>query len=94
MCVAVPMRVVELIDELEGGIGFGSALVETGGARKEVYLHLLDGEVAVGDYLIVHAGFAINRLDEEEALRNLELLRSLSTNADCSTDDGPPGSDS
>jgi hydrogenase expression/formation protein HypC len=68
MCVAVPVRVVE--------IHGGSALVDLQGVRRDVSLALVDN-VGVGDYVIVHAGFAIQRLDEQEALATLELLREM-----------------
>jgi len=51
-------------------------IAEIGGARREVSLMLLP-EAQVGDFVIVHAGFAIERLDEEEAMRTLELFREL-----------------
>jgi len=68
MCVAIPMRVVEK----EGDMG----VVELGGVRRKVSLQLLD-DVEVGDYVIVHAGFAIEKLDEETARETLELFESL-----------------
>ena len=69
MCLAVPVRVVELLDG-------GQAVVDAGGVRKEVNVSLVD-EVAVGDYVILHVGFAINRLDPDEAERTLELFRQM-----------------
>ena len=66
MCLAVPVKVVEL---LEGE----QAIVEVGGVRNKVSLSLLDG-VAGGDYVIMHAGFAIKRLDVAEAERALALF--------------------
>lgn len=68
MCVAIPMRVVEK----EGDMG----VVELGGVKRRVSLQLLD-DVSVGDYVIVHAGFAIEKLDEETARETLELFESL-----------------
>ncbi|MFB0546796.1 MAG: HypC/HybG/HupF family hydrogenase formation chaperone [Anaerolineae bacterium] len=70
MCVAVPARVVE--------IGGQIARLELGGVTREASLMLLP-EVKVGDYVIVHAGFAIERLDEKEAEKTLELLAELGT---------------
>lgn len=66
MCLALPVRVVE-IKEGERGI------VDLGGVRKEVSLALVD-EVAVGDYVILHVGYALTRLDPEEARRTLETF--------------------
>jgi hydrogenase expression/formation protein HypC len=66
MCLALPARVVSIHDD-------GSATVSLGGLRKSVSLALVDG-VGVGDYVIVHTGFALSRLDTEEAERTLALL--------------------
>ncbi len=68
MCLAVPARVVA-IDE-----GGASARVELGGLQRSVSLALLEAEVAEGDYLLVHVGFAINTIDPEEARRTLALF--------------------
>jgi hydrogenase expression/formation protein HypC len=69
MCLAVPAEVLELKeDEL--------ALIEIGGVRKDVSLMLVDG-VEVGDYVLVHAGFAIEKIDEYEARKTLELLEEF-----------------
>ena len=67
MCVGIPMRVVS-IDGTD-------AVTEIDGVRRGASLMLLDQEVQVGDYVIVHAGFAISRLDEDDALETLALLR-------------------
>ncbi|MEW5880593.1 MAG: HypC/HybG/HupF family hydrogenase formation chaperone [Pseudomonadota bacterium] len=66
MCLALPVRVVEL----KGG---DAAIVDLGGIRKEISLALVDG-VAVGDYVILHVGYALARLDAAEAERTLALL--------------------
>ena len=66
MCLAVPVRVVEL---QEGDM----AVVDLGGIRKEVSLALVDG-VAVGDYVILHVGYALTKLDPDEAERTLALF--------------------
>jgi hydrogenase expression/formation protein HypC len=73
MCLAIPARVAELLDD-------GCALVDVGGVRKEVSLALMDG-VAVGDYVIVHVGFAINRLNPEEAEKTLQLFAEIGIQA-------------
>jgi hydrogenase expression/formation protein HypC len=69
MCLAVPVRVEEVLAD-------GNAVVEVGGVRTLVSLALVDG-VAVGDYLIVHAGFAISRLDVAEAEKSLALFAEI-----------------
>ncbi len=68
MCLAVPA----LITEIEGN----RAKIDMGGVRRETSIMMLP-EAAVGDYVIVHAGFAIQRLDEEEALHTLALFKEM-----------------
>ena len=68
MCLALPVRVMEL---KEGDMG----VVDLGGVRKEISLALVDG-VAVGDYVILHVGYALTRLDPAEAERTLETFAS------------------
>lgn len=68
MCLAVPMQVVEI----EGTQG----KVRSGGVETAVSLDLTP-DAAEGDYVIVHAGFAIQRLDEKEALETLEIFSRL-----------------
>lgn len=70
MCLAVPAQVVELkMGDL--------AVVEMDGVRKEISLALLD-DVNIGDYVIVHVGYALNRLDPEEAAKTLAMLTAMS----------------
>jgi hydrogenase expression/formation protein HypC len=66
MCLAVPMKLVE-IDESKNG------KAEAGGVLYSVNLRLIP-DVKIGDYIIIHAGFAIEKLDEEEARKTLELF--------------------
>ena len=75
MCLAVPGRVVSIDGEDLSRRG----RVDFSGITKEVSLAYVP-EVEIGDYVIVHVGFAISRLDEEEAARSLELLRELASN--------------
>ncbi|OGS81694.1 MAG: hydrogenase assembly protein HupF [Gallionellales bacterium GWA2_59_43] len=69
MCLAIPARVVEIFDG-------EAAVVDLGGVQKEVSLALLD-DVSLGDYVIVHVGFALNKLDPEEAERTLALFAEI-----------------
>lgn len=73
MCLGIPGRIVEIWEDL--GLRMGT--VDFGGVRREVCLAYLDHDTEVGHYAIVHAGFAISRLDEEEAQRTFELLKEL-----------------
>jgi hydrogenase expression/formation protein HypC len=72
MCLGVPGRVLQI----EGDDVVRMGVVDFGGLRKDVSLAYLP-EVVVGDYVIVHVGFAITQVDEEEALRSYEVLRSI-----------------
>lgn len=74
MCLGLPGCVVEV-----GSGDFPSAVVEVAGARRVVQTGLLtdDSPVAVGDWLLIHVGFALARLDEEEAARALDFLAEL-----------------
>jgi hydrogenase expression/formation protein HypC len=66
MCLAIPARVTKLLDQ-------DMAKVEVGGIVKTVSLCLVDG-VAVGDYIILHVGFALSKLEPEEARQTLALF--------------------
>ena len=67
MCLGIPMQVMSI-----NGMDIVAA---TDGVKREASLMILDEDVQVGDYVIVHAGFAISKLDEGEALETLELMR-------------------
>ena len=73
MCLGVPGKVVA-ITRHEVGMQMGR--VQFGGIHKEVCLSFLP-EIQLGDYVIVHAGFAISQLDEAEAAMTLEILRQM-----------------
>ena len=76
MCLAIPAKIVRI----ENGMG----TIEMDGTRREVSL-LLQEDARVGDYVIVHAGFAIHRVDEEEALESLKFLRQMVTELEDTT---------
>ncbi len=69
MCLGVPMKIISK----EGD----TVVAEVDGVQREASVMLLSEEVAVGDYVIVHAGFAISRLDEEYAEETLTLMREV-----------------
>jgi len=69
MCLAIPARI-------EAFTTPGSALVDLAGVRKEISLALVP-DAAVGDYVIVHVGYALQKLDEDEALRTLAAFAEL-----------------
>ncbi len=68
MCLAIPMLVTS-IDE-------NNAIAEAGGIRKEVRLDLLE-DVGIGDYILIHTGYAIEKLDRKEAEETLELIKKV-----------------
>lgn len=76
MCLAIPARVVEIQEN-------DLAMVELGGVLKQISLAMVD-DVAVGDYVIVHVGYAINRLDPEEAAKTLALFAEIADALDAS----------
>ncbi len=69
MCLAVPSKIVEIKDN-------NIAVVDIEGVKKEILIDLLD-EVKVGEYVLLHAGFAIQKLDEEEAKKTLEIFQEI-----------------
>jgi hydrogenase expression/formation protein HypC len=71
MCLAIPARIEQLVAE-------DSAIINLGGMRKEVSLALVEN-IAVGDYVIVHAGYALQKLDQEEAAHTLTMFAEMST---------------
>jgi|PlaIllAssembly_1097288.scaffolds.fasta_scaffold123616_2 hydrogenase expression/formation protein HypC len=72
MCLGIPGKVIEVHDV--AGLRMGK--VDFGGVRKEACLAYTP-EVELGDYVIVHVGFAISRVDEDEAMKTLEILGSM-----------------
>ncbi len=77
MCLAVPMRVEQIEGDPDDFIRDQIAVVNMDGVSRKVRLDVVDRWPAVGDYVIVHAGFAIHSLVEEEARRNIELIKEL-----------------
>lgn len=72
MCLAIPGRVVEF----HNTEGVRMSKVDFGGVTREACLAYLP-EAEIGDYVLVHAGFAITKVDPEEAARTLQLLREM-----------------
>ena len=69
MCLGVPMKILSRDGD--------TIVAEVDGVRKEASVMLLNEEVVVGDYVIVHAGFAISRLDEAYAEETLRMMREI-----------------
>jgi hydrogenase expression/formation protein HypC len=75
MCLAIPGRVMEYVDEPNR-----LARVDVAGVRRTVNVGLLDAEgssVQPGDWVLIHVGFALSKVDEDEAAATLELLRDM-----------------
>ena len=73
MCLAIPAKVVEIEDNM--------GTIDMEGTRREVSLLLLE-DARIGDYVIVHAGFAIHKIDENEAMESIKLLREMASLVD------------
>ncbi len=69
MCVGVPSKIVKIDDYM--------ATIDVEGAQREISLLLLSEDVRVGEYVIVHAGFAIQKIQEEDAKENLRLMKKM-----------------
>ena len=73
MCLAIPGKIVEIVDA-ENDI----AKVEVGGVRRNINIGMLDkGDARIGDYVLIHVGFAMSKIDEKEAEETLRLLEAL-----------------
>ena len=70
MCLAIPAEVTKLLPD-------DMAVVSIDGVSKEISVALIE-DLAVGDYVIIHVGYALTKIDPDEARRTLELLRELS----------------
>jgi hydrogenase expression/formation protein HypC len=74
MCLGIPGRIVDVRDD--AGLPMGT--VDFGGVRRDVCLAYVADDIAAGDYVVVHVGFAISKVDEEEAKRTYEILKEMS----------------
>ena len=74
MCLAIPGRIIEMVDESNR-----LAQVDVAGVRRKVNVGLLDGDDAAGpgDWVLIHVGFAISKIDEAEATATRELLEGM-----------------
>ena len=69
MCLAIPVKIEEIIDA-------EIAIADIGGVRKEINVALIT-DLSVGDYVIMHVGYALNKIDPEEAAKTLALFAEL-----------------
>lgn len=74
MCLAMPSKVVEVLED-------DMAVIELGGVKKTISLGLVE-DVSPGEYVIVHVGYALSKVDEEEALKTLALFEEMTEGAE------------
>jgi hydrogenase expression/formation protein HypC len=74
MCLAIPSEIIEIKDKM--------ATIDLAGVRREVSLLLLPEEVSVGEFVLVHAGFAIHKIDREAAEETLKLIEEIAEKDD------------
>lgn len=74
MCLGIPGKIIKIEDN--------KGIIEIGNVKREAFMHFVP-EAKVGDYVLMHAGCAIQVLDEEEAVKTLEILRELSEDEIC-----------
>ncbi len=88
MCLAIPGKITDIYTSN----GMRMAKVDFGGVTRETCLEAVP-EASLGEYVIVHAGFALNTLDEKEALETLEIFRQMDALADAESelDEPQPG---
>ncbi|MEW6154759.1 MAG: HypC/HybG/HupF family hydrogenase formation chaperone [Actinomycetota bacterium] len=75
MCLGIPGKLVEIVDLAEH-----RAIADVDGVRREINIHLVEGEaggIKIGDWVLIHVGFAMSRIDEEEAARTLAFIKDL-----------------
>jgi len=73
MCLAIPGKIIEIVD-VENRI----AKVEVGGVRRNINIGMLsENETQIGDYVLIHVGFAMSKVDEKEAEETLRVLKEL-----------------
>lgn len=82
MCLAIPSKIISIDPDLAMGV------IDTMGVSRAANLSLLDEEVQVGDWVLVHVGLAISRIDESEALKTLAMYRDLIAVEDKEADAG------
>lgn len=71
MCLSIPSKVISINEELN------TAVVDTLGVQREVSLDLMPEPVKLDDYVLLHVGFAINKIDTEDALESIEVFKEI-----------------
>ena len=70
MCLSIPSKIVEIDED-------NMATVDTMGIKRQVSLDLMPDVVDIGDYILIHVGFAMSKIDETEALQSLEVYKEM-----------------
>lgn len=70
MCLSIPSKIVDIDED-------NMATVDTMGIKRMVSLDLMPDVVTIGDYILIHVGFAMNKIDEAEALQSLDVYREM-----------------
>ena len=70
MCLSIPSKIVEIDED-------NVATVDTMGIKRQVSLDLMGDEAGIGDYVLIHVGFAMSKIDEEDALESLKVYREI-----------------
>ena len=73
MCLSIPSQVIAIVNERQ------SVTVDTLGVRRDVSSHLMAEPLELGDYVLIHIGFVMNKIDKEDALHSIELYREIVT---------------
>ena len=71
MCLSIPSEVVELHEDEQ------SVTVETLGVKRKVSAHLIQDPLEIGDYVLIHIGFVMNKIDKDDALESIKLYREI-----------------
>ncbi|RUM57263.1 MAG: hydrogenase assembly protein HupF [Persephonella sp.] len=70
MCLSIPSKIVEILDD-------NYAIVDTMGVKRKVSLDLMSEPVDVGDYVLIHVGYAMTKMSEEDALESLKIYEEI-----------------
>ncbi len=74
MCLAIPSKVIKINDD-------NTVIVDTMGSKRLVSTMLLEESARIGDYLLIHVGYAMQKIDEKEAMESLNLFREIESKA-------------
>ncbi len=70
MCLAIPAKIIKIIDD-------NLVLADFGGVEREINIGILGEEISIGEYVLVHTGFAVSKIEEEDALETLSMWREI-----------------